>query len=133
VKAYELAADRYHDRPKIAAEALYRAGLAYKKQAQTAEYDQSAAGKAIDTFSDFITRYPDDRRVPEAQSTIAALKNEQARGNFAIATFYARYNKWNGALVYYNEVLVKDPNSPYAAEARKRIDDIKKRMQTASK
>src|ERR1044071_5860591 len=37
VKAYELAADRYHDRPKIAAEALYRAGLAYKKQAQTAE------------------------------------------------------------------------------------------------
>src|SRR2546430_7990921 len=32
VKAYELAADRYHDRPKVAAEALYRAGLAYKKQ-----------------------------------------------------------------------------------------------------
>jgi len=37
VKAYELAADRYHDRPKIAAEALYRAGLAYKKQEQTAD------------------------------------------------------------------------------------------------
>src|SRR5262249_19562070 len=39
-KAYELAADRYHDRPAIAAEALYREGLAYRKQAQTAEYDQ---------------------------------------------------------------------------------------------
>src|SRR5258706_10965591 len=41
VKAYELAADRYIDRPKVAADAFYRAGLAYRKQAQTAEYDQS--------------------------------------------------------------------------------------------
>lgn len=134
VKAYERAADRYHDRPVIAADALYRAGISYKKQAATAEYDQSAAGKAITTFTDFITLYPDDRRATEAQQIIASLKNEQARGNFAIATFYTRYSKWNGALVYYNEVLVKDPNSPYAAEARKRIDEIKKRItQTASK
>jgi outer membrane protein assembly factor BamD len=132
-KAYERAADRYHDRPVIAADAMYRAGISYQKQAATAEYDQSAAGKAITTFTDFITLYPDDRRATEAQHVIASLKNEQARGNFAIAMFYTRYNKWNGALVYYNEVLVQDPNSPYAAEARKRIDEIKKRMQSAGK
>jgi outer membrane protein assembly factor BamD len=133
VKAYERAADRYHDRPVIAADALYRAAISYRKQAATAEYDQSAAGKAIATFTDFITLYPNDPRAREAETIIASLKNEQARGNFAIATFYTRYNKWNGALVYYNEVLLQDPNSPYAAEARQRIDDIKKRMQTASK
>lgn len=132
VSAYERAADRYHDRPVIAADALYRAGVAYQKQAATAEYDQSAAGKAIATFTDFMTLYPNDRRVPEVQGIIASLKTEQARGNFAIATFYTKYNKWNGALVYYNEVL-QDPNSPYAAEARTRIDTIKKRLQTASK
>src|SRR6266446_5690631 len=62
VKAYELAADRYHDRPQFAAEALYRAGLAYNKQAQTAEYDQSTAGQAIATFTDFMTLYPNDAR-----------------------------------------------------------------------
>ena len=43
VKAYELAADRYHDRPQVAAEALFREGLAYQKLAQKAEYDQGAA------------------------------------------------------------------------------------------
>src|SRR5438034_212478 len=63
VKAYERAADRYHDRPKVAAEALYRAGLAYKKQAQTAEYDQSAAGQAIATLGDFKNLYADEPRV----------------------------------------------------------------------
>jgi hypothetical protein len=48
-KAYETAADRYHDRPQVAADALYRQALAYNKQAQTAEYDQSTAGQAIST------------------------------------------------------------------------------------
>jgi outer membrane protein assembly factor BamD len=133
VKAYELAADRYHDRPQIAADALYRAGLAYHKQAQTAEYDQSTAGQAIATFTDFMTLYPNDPRVPEAQKIITSLRAEQAHGNFQTAKFYEKYRRWNGALVYYNEVLLQDPNSPYATEARQRIETLKKRTQTASK
>src|SRR5437667_3413477 len=55
VKAYELAADRYNDRPKIASDALYRAGLAYKQQAQTAEYDQSTDRKSTRLNSSHIT------------------------------------------------------------------------------
>jgi outer membrane protein assembly factor BamD len=131
VKAYERAADRYHDREQIASEAIYRAGMAWNKQAKTAEYDQGAAGHAISTFTDFMTLYPEDKRVPEAGNTINALRTEQARGNFEIARFYEKRNKWNGALIYYNEVLVRDPNSPNAAEARERIDAIKNRLQTA--
>ncbi len=133
VKAYELAADRYHDRPKIAAEALYRAGLAYKKQAQTAEYDQSAAGKAIATFTDFRTLYADDSRVAQTDKIISSLKTEQARGSFQIAKFYEKKKKWNGALVYYNEVQLLDPDSPYATEAQQRIFALKKKTQPSSK
>ncbi|HSU53278.1 MAG TPA: outer membrane protein assembly factor BamD [Candidatus Dormibacteraeota bacterium] len=133
VKAYETAADRYHDRSEVAAEALYRAALAYNKQAQTAEYDQTTAGQAIATFTDFMALYPNDQRVAQAQKTIASLKIEQARGNFEIAKFYERGKKWNGAMVYYNEVILQDPNSPYAAEARKRIDILKQRTQRAAK
>ena len=133
VKAYELAADRYHDRSPIASEALFKAGLAYEHEASTAEYDQSTAGQAIATLTDFMTLYPDDSRVPSAQQVITKLKSEQARGSFEIARFYEKSRKWQGALVYYNEVLLEDPNSPYATEARERLDTIKKRTQTASK
>ena len=132
IKAYELAADRYYERPQVAADALFKAGLAYQHEASTAEYDQSTAGQAIATLTDFITLYPDDPRVPEAQKVITALKGEQARGNFQIAKFYEKSRKWNGALVYYNEVLLQNPNSPYAAEARQRLDAIKKQTQPAS-
>jgi len=133
VKAYETAADRYNDRPKIGSEALYREAHAYQKQAQTAEYDQTTAGQAISTFTEFMARYPDDTRTSEAQKVIGALRSEQARGNFQTAKFYEKYRRWKGALVYYNEVLLQDPGSTYAAEARRRIDVLNQRVQVAKK
>ena len=132
VKAYELAADRYHDQP-VAADALYRAGLAYNKQARTAEYDQSTAAQAIAVFNDFMTLYPGDPRVKEAQKLIESLRAEQARGSYEIARFYEKRQRWSGALVYYNEVLLLDPNSELAGPARGKIDAIKSRIQMASK
>jgi outer membrane protein assembly factor BamD len=132
VKAYETAADRYHDQPAIAADAMYRAGVAWEKQADTAEYDQGAAAQAIASYTDFITFYPDDKRVAEAQKSITKLKAEQVRGNFEIARFYEHGHKWAGAVVYYNSVLQLDANSPLAAQARQRIDVLKPRLTTAT-
>jgi hypothetical protein len=42
-----------------------------------------------------------------------------------IARFYEKKRMWSGALVYYNEVLIKDPESPFAAEAKRRIEFLK--------
>jgi outer membrane protein assembly factor BamD len=125
VKAYETAADRYSGQPDISADALYREGLAWQKQAATAEYDQSAAEKAIAAYTDFKAIFPDDKRVPETDKAIVTLKAEQVRGNFAIAQFYEKGKKWTGARVYYNEVLQLDPNSPYAAQAKQRLEALK--------
>ena len=133
VQAYELAADRYYDQPKVASEAMFRAGLACEKQSLTADRDQTTAGQAIAKFTDFMALYPDDPRVPQAQKTIASLKSEQARGNFNVARFYEKHKRWNSARIYYNEVLLQDPNSPYATEARQRIDQLKQRIQGTGK
>jgi outer membrane protein assembly factor BamD len=131
VKAYEKAADLYHDQKNIAAEAVYKAGLAYNRQAKTAEYDQSVAGQAIATLGDFIILFGNDTRVPEAQKTIATLKTEQARGSFKIARFYEKKRQWDGAKVYYNEVLLKDPESSYAAEAKRRLEALNRRTEAS--
>lgn len=131
VKAYDTAADRYNDQPTIAADAMYRSGLAWEKQADTAEYDQGAAAQAISAYTDFMTFYPDDQRVAAAQKAIAKLKIEQVQGNFEIAKYYEHGHKWAGAIVYYNSVLQLDPNSPLAAQARQRIDVLKPRLASA--
>jgi outer membrane protein assembly factor BamD (BamD/ComL family) len=129
VKAYERAADKYFDRPKVAADALYSAGIAWNRQAKRAEYDQSIAGNAISFLNDFRALYPDDKRGAEAAEIVASLKTEQARGAFETARFYEKYRRYQGALVYYNEVLIKDPDSKYAGEARERIEYLKPRAQ----
>ncbi len=125
VKAYEKAADRYYDRPEVASEALYRAGLAWNRQAKRAEYDQSASAKSIDTMNDFKALYPNDKRVPDATAIILDLKTEQARGAFETAQFYEHYRRYQGAIVYYSEVVAKDPNSPFAARAKERVEALK--------
>lgn len=122
-RAYERAADKYADR-REGTDALYKAGDTYFKQAKKAEYDQSIAAQSIATFTDFTTLHPADKRVAEAQNKMDALKTEQARGSYEIARYYERHRKWEGAKIYYNDVLSKDPNSPFADESRKRIDAI---------
>lgn len=129
VKAYNTAADRYNGQPLIAADAMYRVGVAWQKQADTAEYDQNAAAQAIAAYTDFTVVYPDDKRVAAAQDAMVKLKAEQVRGSFEIAKFYEHGHKWAGAIIYYNNVLQLDANSPLAAKARKRIEVLKPRLQ----
>jgi outer membrane protein assembly factor BamD len=129
VKAYETAADRYAAQPVVAANALFKAALAQGKLARKGDYDQSAASQAMSAFSDFMALYPEDPRVPQAVKTIAALKNEQARGNYSVAQFYEKEKRWDGALVYYNAVVVGGAASPLAEPARQRIAAIKQRQQ----
>jgi outer membrane protein assembly factor BamD len=132
VKAYQTAADRYQDQPDIAADAMYRIGVSWQKQADTAEYDQGAAAQAIAAYTDFMAFYPDDKRVATAQKAIVLLKAERVRGSFEIAQFYEKYHKWAGAVVYYNDVLQLDANSPLAVQARQRIDVLKPRLKTTA-
>ena len=127
-RSYERAADKYADR-KEGVDALYKAADTYFKQAKKAEYDQSIAAQSIATFTDFSTLHPTDKRVGEAQRKIDTLKTEQARGSYEIARYYERRHKWEGARIYYNDVVAKDPNSPFAEESRQRIDTITRQIQ----
>lgn len=129
VTAYERAADRYYDRPVVASDAMYKAGMAYYHQTKSAEYDQNAAAQAIATFTDFMTLYPEDARVQEVKGLIEEMKTEQARGCFQIAKFYEKRKRYPGALIYYNEVVDLDPNGKYSADARRRIDVLKQRVE----
>ena len=127
-RAYEIAIYRYLDRPKVAADAFYRAGRAWEKQALEAEYDQSAAGKAITSFTDFAALYPNDPRVKETQQTILLMRAEQARGNFEIAKYYEKLKKPRAALIYYSEVARLQPDSKLADQARQKLEQLKQKL-----
>ncbi len=126
--AYDKTADLYSDYPRIASEALWKSAESNRRQAAEAEYDQGAAVRAIDTYNDFMALFPEDNRVPQARSSVTALRTEQARGSLLVAKFYEKYHRYESAVIYYNEVLIKDPESLYADEARERLDILKERI-----
>ena len=75
---------------------------------------------------------PDDKRVPDAKARIDILRTEQSRGAYETAKFYEKRHKWAAARIYYNEVvrlLIAEPNSPLAIQARERIEALNKRIQ----
>lgn len=129
VRAYESAATRYFDRKDVAADAMFKAAETYYDQAKSAEYDQGIAKRALDHYHDFVSLYPDDPRIGQCREKMENLRNEQARGAVKIANFYERKKQWNGALIYYNEALVKAPNSIYAQTAKEKIAEIKARQE----
>ncbi len=127
VKAYEKAADKYNKQPEVVSDALYSAGMALLKETKTAEYDQGAASKAIEVFTDFMALFPNDPRIEATRAHIDEIRVEQARGSLIIARFYEHKGAIDGALTYYNDVvdilnrLLNNPEHPFAVEARERI------------
>ena len=128
VEAFSKVADKYHDRPEIAAEGLFAAAAAYQRQSLDSEYDQGVTEKAIDSYSDFIALYPNEEKVAAAREQIKAMKVEQARGSLKIARYYEKKGKLAGANVYYNEVKDLAPGTDYAEVALQKIAELQPKL-----
>jgi outer membrane protein assembly factor BamD len=124
VHAYEKILERHSDDP-MAEKAQFQIGLAYRKEASRAEYDQNAANQAIAAFSDYSTRYPRSENVAKADQYRSALKAEQSKGLFRVAQFYEKNKSYKAAIIYYNEVIAQNPKSDWAANAQKKILQLK--------
>ncbi len=131
VKAYEKVIERYprHTQAEMAAFAI---GRAYQREAQRAEYDQNAANQSIIAFTDFLVRYPQSERAPLARQYLIEMQQEQARGLFQIARFYEKQHKLQAALVYYNEILERAPQTTWAPLARAKVESLNLRLSPPS-
>ena len=120
VHAYEKLLERYPKLP-LAEDAQYQIGWEYKKESARAEYDQNAANQAIAAFTDFLLRYPDSAKVPVVQQYQVELKGEQARGLFHIGQFYEKNRAYKSAIIYYDDVIEKNPESSWATQAKDKV------------
>ena len=120
IHAYEKLLERYPKDP-LAESAQFQIGTAYKIESQRAEYDQNSANQAIAAFNDFLLRYPGSDKAALAQQYLTALKEEQAKGLYNIGWFYEKNKQYKSALIYYNDVIEKDPASGWATQAKDKV------------
>lgn len=126
VDAYQKVLDAYYN-SKWVDSALFEMGVAHYKQSRSADYDQEAAHRAVDAFSEFATASADDkRRVAEAQNYMTELAQREAEGLYKVAKFYdsKRHNE-HAALIYYSELVRLHGNSPFAKRVIPRLEELK--------
>jgi len=123
VKAYQIILDRYPTNDLID-DAHYQIGFAWYQAARSAEYDQGAAEKSIDAYEEFLTRFPNSEKVSQAEANLRELKGRTTEGAFNIARFYDQQKRYDAAILYYKDVIQKEPNSPNAEFSRKRIEEL---------
>jgi outer membrane protein assembly factor BamD len=125
VAAYQSVQTKYPNDP-IAADAQYQIGYVYMRQSRAEGiYDPSAASKAQDAFTDFMARYPDSEKVPQAQQNIKMLSGRETKGAFEVAKFYDKAKKYRAAVIYYNDVIQQQPGTPASDFAKIRIEQLK--------
>ncbi len=74
----------------------------------------------------FKEAFPAEERFSEAEKIYADMEDVYAEGLYEIGRFFERTKKKNAAIIYYNRITSKFPNSKSAQLAEKRLQLIKK-------
>lgn len=124
VAAYQVILDRYGS-SDYADDALYQIGYVQFTEARSRSKDLSAAIDAKNTFDEFLMEYPDSEKAAQARENLAQMTGREAGDIYSIAQFYDRNNNYRAAVIYYSDVVRRQPGSEDAKSANARIEEIR--------
>jgi outer membrane protein assembly factor BamD len=127
VNAYQQVVDRYPN-SDVAANAMYQIGYVYLNASRETGYDQTAAIRSQEAFEDFLLKYPNSDKAPQARDNLKTLQSRKTADAYTIARFYDRQKNYRAAYTYYNEVVQQQPDSGQAERAKERMDQLRTRV-----
>src|SRR5688500_3415646 len=81
--------------------------------------------KAREAFEDFINRYPESEKVPQARENLKLLSGGSTKNVFEIAKFYDKTKQYRAAVIYSNDVIKNAPDSTESNFAKTRIEELR--------
>jgi len=124
ISAYQTILDRYPD-SSMAADALYQIGYVQFTEAEGRSRDLSAAIDAKNTFEEFLYAFPKSEKAAQARENLDTMSGRESFDLLSIAKFYDRTNDYRAAVVYYSDVVRRQPGTPDADLASARIEEIR--------
>ncbi|MBF0387513.1 MAG: outer membrane protein assembly factor BamD [Candidatus Omnitrophica bacterium] len=121
---FEKTLNDYPD-TKWAESARYQIAVADAKRSVPAQYDQKVTNVAVAGFEDFVKSNPESELSADAKKEIDRLRLKEAENAFVVARFYQKSKESKSALIYYQGVVDKYGDTPWAAKARTEINMIK--------
>jgi outer membrane protein assembly factor BamD len=122
--AYQIILDRYAS-SDYADDALYQIGYVQLTEATGRSQDLSAAVDARNTFEEFLMEYPNSEKAAQARENLQRMTGREATDLLSIAKFYDRSNNYRAAVVYYADLVRRQPGTEDAKLANDRIEEIR--------
>ncbi len=97
---------------KDAEEAEFMSAVCLFKYAPKYSLDQTNSIKALEAMQSYTNRYPDSKRITEANSYIAASQKKLETKQASAAKLYFNISQFKAATVAYRSVMRNFPNSP---------------------
>jgi outer membrane protein assembly factor BamD (BamD/ComL family) len=133
VTAFEIVQNRYNDET-ILAQASFREAQCLTKLYRNRPNDENSCNAARAALVQFIRAYPGHEKVAESRTLLAQLNDEQARRAFELARYYDQIaHRPKAALIAYEGFLKKYPSHDYAGQARQRIENLRKDINSHEK
>jgi outer membrane protein assembly factor BamD len=122
--AYQVIIDRYPG-SKYASDALYQIGYVQFTEATSRSKDLSAAIDAKNTFDEFLLEYPGSEKAAQARENLARMSTRETTDLITIAKFYDRTANYRAAVIYYGDVVRRQPGTEDANFSQQRIEEIR--------
>ncbi len=131
IAAYQAVVEKFPNDP-LAVDAQYQIGYIWQKAARGGSYDPNAAEQARIAYQDFLFRFPKSEKVPQAQENLRQLDARQTKNSLDVAKYYDKHKNYRAAVIYYNEVIREQPGSAASVAAKRRIDELRKKVGDAA-
>ena len=96
IAAYQAVVEKFPNDP-LAADAQYQIGYIWYASARAGTNDPNAVSKARTGFQDFLFRYPNSEKAPQARENLARLETKATSDSFEIAKFYDKQKNYRAA------------------------------------
>lgn len=127
IQAYQAVVDKFPHNP-LAADAQYQIAYVYYFQVNRGSHDPEIKNKAIQSFEDFLFRFPSSEKTAQAKTDLKRLTGSEAQSLFRVARFYDQGKQYKAAAISYNQVIQQYPDSPEAKISHDRIAELKKQV-----
>lgn len=115
-------------RHRLAADALLRAGDAYRALWRDPELDPTYGETALATYRELEARFPTSRAAARARLRIAVVNEMLAEKDYRNGVFYYRLRAYDSAIIYLRDVIAKFPRSPFAPLAVLKLIETYERL-----
>jgi len=123
--AYQTVLDKYPN-SDVCDDALYQIAYIYMRSGLSGQsQDLSSLVLAKETFEDFLLQYPKSEKAAQARDNLKEIGDREAGDLMRIANYYDWSKNYKAAVIYYNDIVRKQPKSKDAEVAKSRIEELK--------